>query len=239
MHVDRTEAFRIAPERLWPLVANTDSLNREIKLPEVSYELSPAPQGGTTVRAKARTAGMKLEWEEHPYEWTWPRELSVHRVFTKGPFSDLRIKFSIRPDGAGSSLRADFDVEPSGLIGKMIMGAAAKKSLDDVFEAWRGYERYLAGESPSPYPTRYGKALVDDAQLVAALRRLEELPVDKKLVERLGRFVAEEVDERVRDIRPFALADEWAVPRVDLLRLFLWSTRAGLLDLRWHVVCPN
>ena len=40
-------------------------------------------------------------------------------------------------------------------------------------------------------------------------------------------------------MRPFALADAWGEPRLEVLRLFLYATRAGLLDLEWDVICPN
>jgi class 3 adenylate cyclase len=40
-------------------------------------------------------------------------------------------------------------------------------------------------------------------------------------------------------MRPFALADSWREDRLEVLRLFLYATRAGLLDLEWDVICPN
>jgi class 3 adenylate cyclase len=40
-------------------------------------------------------------------------------------------------------------------------------------------------------------------------------------------------------MRPFALADAWGAARLDVLRLFLYATRAGMLDLEWDVICPN
>ena len=40
-------------------------------------------------------------------------------------------------------------------------------------------------------------------------------------------------------MRPFALADAWGEERLEVLRLFLYATRAGLLDLEWDVLCPN
>jgi class 3 adenylate cyclase len=238
MHLERTEPFRISPERFWPLLANTDSMNREVRLPEVAYEFKPLRQGGSTVIARARQGPIKLEWEEHPYEWTWPGTFGVRRVFSKGPFKELRVGFSVKPNAPGSAITVTFDVEPAGLMGKMLTGTVGNKTLDDIFGAYRGYERYLLGEAPTPFPHRYGRAVVDGTQLGAALKRLEELSVDRKLIERLGRLVAEEVDERVRDIRPFVLADEWNLPRLDVLRLFLFATKAGLLELRWHLVCP-
>ena len=39
-------------------------------------------------------------------------------------------------------------------------------------------------------------------------------------------------------LRPYALADQWGVPRRDVLELSLLATRVGLLDFQWEVLCP-
>jgi class 3 adenylate cyclase len=238
MHLDRTDTYRVTPDRLWPLFANTDSLNREVGLPPVDYKFERQEQGGTRIRARARAVGLNMEWEEPPWEWTWPRHYSVKRVFTKGPFKEFRANFEAFSEGGGTRVKVSIDFEPNGLIGSVIASTAAKKSVNDMFEAARNFERFLLGNAPSPYPKRYGKAVVEGTQLIGALKRLSDFPVKKALVERLGRFVAEEVDEHVRDVRPFRLADDWREDRIEVLRLCLWATRAGLLDLRWHVICP-
>lgn len=54
MRIEAFETFRVAPERLKPLLADIDSLNREIGLPSVEYTFAPLPQGGSSVRGRAR-----------------------------------------------------------------------------------------------------------------------------------------------------------------------------------------
>lgn len=238
MHLEKTEVFRVPPERLWPLVANTDSLNREVGLTEIDYLFKPVPQGGTKVTASARGSSIAMEWEEHPFEWVWQRNYVIRRLFTRGPFHEFRATFRLEPDPAGSRIHVSFDLEPAGLIGRILAATAGKSGAVQMLEAAKNFERYLLGELPSPYPKRYGRAAVDVAAVEAGIRRLKELPVDPALADRLGHHLVEEVDERVRDIRPFALADEWKADRLAVLRLCLWATRAGLLDLRWHLICP-
>ena len=57
-------------------------------------------------------------------------------------------------------------------------------------------------------------------------------------MEHLKAALAERPDEEVSQMRPFELADRWAVDRRELLRVFLHATRAGLVDLRWQINCP-
>ena len=46
-------------------------------------------------------------------------------------------------------------------------------------------------------------------------------------------------DDLVAHMRPFVLADAWGQPRMEVLRLCLYTTRVGLLDLTWDILCPN
>ena len=61
----------------------------------------------------------------------------------------------------------------------------------------------------------------------------------KALAHRLVAHLSSADDPEVLRMRPFALADAWGVARLDVLRLFLYATRAGMLDLEWDVICPN
>ncbi len=49
----------------------------------------------------------------------------------------------------------------------------------------------------------------------------------------------EHADEiSVQRLRPYQLADYWKLPRREVLELFLYAARAGVLDLRWELLCP-
>ncbi len=239
MHIEVAERFRVPAERLWPLLANTDSLNRELGLPHVEYAFTPLPQGGSAVRAKARMGGVLMEWDEHPFEWIWPRQYAVRRVFHRGPMKEFHAAFRFDPDGDGCRVTVTVDLEPAGLVGKLLGPTFAKRSVAQTLQAVRNFERYILGEIPSPYPNRFGRGAVDQAELSGRLRQLIDLPLDQGLAYRIGKFVAEEVDERVCDLRPFDLADDWGADRVAVLKTCLYATRVGILDLRWHVICPS
>jgi class 3 adenylate cyclase len=69
----------------------------------------------------------------------------------------------------------------------------------------------------------------------AALRRDGSPP---GLVARLVETVASADDMTLARLRPYVLADRWGAPRRAVLELCLLATRAGLLDLRWDLLCP-
>lgn len=240
MRLERTETFRVPPAQLWPLMANTESLNREVGLPPVDYEYVPLPRGGSVMLGRARSAGITLEWEEHPYEWIWPRAFSVRRLFSKGPFKEFSASWKLEPEGSSETrMSVALAMEPSGLPGKLMAGALLKRGVGQIFDAARGFEKFLVREAETPYPNRFRRADVNIEALESSLARMKGLPVKPALLDRLALLIGQEVDERVRDLRPFPLADAWGEDRFDVLRLCLYAARAGLLDLRWHVICPR
>ena len=60
----------------------------------------------------------------------------------------------------------------------------------------------------------------------------------RDLIQRLTQFLRTSSDDSCGRIRPFTLADDWGEGRESVLRLCLHSTRLGLLDLTWELMCP-
>ena len=139
MRIEASETFRVAPDRLWPLLANTDSLNRELGLPNVDYTFTPLSQGGSAVRARTRVGLVTMEWDEHPFEWIWPREYSIRRVFHKGPMREFRAAFRFEPTGQGCRVGIQVDLEPAGFLGKLVAKPFGQKSLNQTIEATRNF----------------------------------------------------------------------------------------------------
>lgn len=99
-----------------------------------------------------------------------------------------------------------------------------------------------------PLPIR--KPKVDEIALEVAQRRLlaqsrDEVmerghrALDRDIINRVAAFVRKRGDDEVRSMRPFHLARTWECDPDQTLRVFLYATRAGLLDLSWQLMCPN
>jgi class 3 adenylate cyclase len=98
--------------------------------------------------------------------------------------------------------------------------------------------RRAAGKA-DPVPVPKVRAPVDAAQLDRMLGALAERPVPPALIPLLRERIVEGSDDQLIGVRPFALADVWRQDRLEVLRLFLHATRAGLFELRWELMCPN
>ena len=81
MRVERTFHINVDPLRLWPLVSNTDSLNRKIGLSEVDYEFIPVPTAGRR-SSGAATPRASPAWSWNTRSTGSPREYAVERDFS-------------------------------------------------------------------------------------------------------------------------------------------------------------
>ena len=95
------------PERVWPLIADTDRLNREAGLPA----LEPMSASGVEVPKGSRLVGMRIlgmrhMWLEEDFEWVAPRHLFTERRFLSGPLLRLRswTRLEALPGGASRVL---------------------------------------------------------------------------------------------------------------------------------------
>src|SRR6185436_11177399 len=58
--------FDLPPDRLWPVLADTNRFNEAMGLPPYALEETPQPNGTVLRRGSGKAAGFTLEWEEKP-----------------------------------------------------------------------------------------------------------------------------------------------------------------------------
>jgi len=233
--------LKASPEKLWPFVADTNRFNRDTGVPSVE----PA----RTTRERLRNArrrlrlsmyGMAVEWEEQPFEWVRPARFGVARTYSKGPITELRALVELTPRAAGGTkLSYDFRAKPRSLVGGFLVSLQVKFSSSRRFaRAFRKYDEIASTEAePSPEAVVELDSAAQSRLQVIGEKLLAE-GADAEVVERLIDFVSSADGFALARIRPYALADEWKLSRRAVLEACLRSTRFGLLDLQWELLCP-
>ena len=86
-----------SPEAIWPYAADTNRFNRDTGQPEI--EMLDNRMGTKHLRMKLPI--IRVEWEEEPFEWTYPYSFGVLRTYSKGPIDEMRVQvnFDPRPEG--------------------------------------------------------------------------------------------------------------------------------------------
>jgi adenylate cyclase len=236
--LNATMILDASPERLWPLLSDTGRVDRVMGIP--AFERSTL-EPDLAFAVSSHYLGVPVAWREYPYEWVFEQWYQVSRVFLSPlPIERVvnRTTLTALPSGK-TQVDVAVAVEPRGAIGRLAARLyIGRKLLGDLMRTYRSFgELAQAAALVTPPPTR--KPVVNLDRLTLGADRLSRLNIRPALIERLSTHLRAADDPDVLRMRPFALADAWGEERLAVLRLFLYATRAGLLDLEWDVICPN
>lgn len=218
-HVSRRE--------VWAHVSDTLRLNRSINSSTLEVKQKDT-SGLERFELRARLGGLVVSYIEHPFSWSVGEYFSFYRGFMDGPAQSVstRYDFADAPDGAGCDVTLRVEITPRAEILRPIVWFATKRAMASTAE-------YIA----SAGQRRPVVSPIDPTVLTIAKGRLAAK--QPELVERLAKHLSTADDFDLAPIRPFALAKEWEVDRLQLLRLCLEGVPAGLLELRWGLLCPS
>ncbi len=225
------------PESVWPLVAHTDRLNRELGLPEVAFSFRPRPDGGTSATGSVRLAGRELSYRELPFEWVRPKHYQVRRLFEAGPIRQMEFGVVLRPAGEGTELDTWIDLVPRGPSG-VVCAAFGRRAVSQMARVFGGFDAYLRRQSPSAYPRHANRPPVRRERLEYELESLRRQGVPEVALAGLSEHLSSALPEELVNFRASELADALGVDRRELLRACLLGAKGGLLEMRWRVLCP-
>ncbi|HSL29393.1 MAG TPA: DUF5939 domain-containing protein [Anaerolineales bacterium] len=227
-----------SPQALWPLASDTNRFNRDTGQPEV--EMLENVKGVKRVRMKLPV--IRVEWEEEPFEWTYPYSFGILRTYSKGPLDLMRVQANFDPGKDGSTrVRYQTWMRTGSFLAQLaipfVIGVIAKRRFERAF---RLYDRIAESRDPvTELSSRQGRSPGGRARFQSLSQALTQQGVDPSLLRRLEDFLDRADELSVQRIRAYALADRWRVDRRAVLEMFLRATRAGILDMSWDLLCPN
>ncbi len=230
--------LKSSPEALWPLVSDTNRFNRDTGLP-------PMQLLGIENRVKLvkfKIPLIDIQWEEEPFEWTYPGHFGIIRRYRTGPLKEMRVDCRLeKREPSGTHLTYRVWATSRNILGDIAIplgiGAISAKKFGDTFLA---YDRIaLRGESIINISKGRNLSSSGHAKFKSLNTRLREQGVDERILLNLYEFVHRADDISIQRMRPYALADTWGLPRRMVLEAFLRATRAGLFDMYWDILCPE
>jgi class 3 adenylate cyclase len=236
--------LKASPEALWPLVSDTNRFNLDAGVPALVKEDAGASKErarGIRRRLGISKFGVKVAWDEEPFEWLRPARFGVVRRYTGGPVAEMRVQADLKArDTGGTHLVYQVWARPRNQLGLVAIplqiGLLSARQFAQVF---RRYDRLaLDNVAPIELAPAPGIDAGGRARLSLMQGALVEQGVRPELVARLVETIERADDLTLARLRPYALADYWDAPRRAVLELCLQATRAGLLDFRWDLLCP-
>ena len=214
---------------VWAHVSNTIRLNRTIH----NSTLDVAPRETTGLErheVRGRLGGFQVAYVEHPFAWAVGEYFSFYRRFLDGPAHSVATRYDLADvaDGPGCNVTVRIDITPRTALARPLVWLATRRSID-------GLAAFIASVDAERVPVT---SSLDAELLATGIGRMgSKQPAE--LVERLAEHLRTADDLDLAPIRPFALATTWSVDRFKLLRLCLEAVPAGLLELRWGLLCPS
>jgi class 3 adenylate cyclase len=241
LRLTRTLTLDITPAAFYQAASGTDRVNRLTGLPAVRFTPGLTPDGRQALRAEARMMGLSIHWYDLPFEWVENQYWIARRLMEGVPLKQVDITTTIQPlPGDRTQVRVVVDVLPSNILGRLgaslVFGTYA---LTRIARLYRQFAAAYQRQAPDLFPPTTMKPVIDRPALARLVRELRALPLRSEAVNRLLDYFVTAPDDAVSTMRPFVLADRWGLDRMEVLRVFLYATRIGLLDMRWDVLCPN
>jgi class 3 adenylate cyclase len=245
--VTRSMQLASPVERVWPLLSDTDRFNRLTGVRDVRFR--PIEEGNSTSArylAETRAGGFRLVYEEFPVEWSHERSFGVERRMRGGPVRSYSWRCKLettratdRPGALEGGTRATvrMEITPSSRVFAPVAWVNARIFTAKFAAMGARIDAHVLEGAASPYVKPVSPSNADAG--AAAVKRLKKDGVDAPLADALGTLVLDGADADVVRMRPFALADAWRRPRREVLAAFLKAVPAGLVELRWGIVCPS
>jgi len=223
---------------VWNALTDTDRLNRAIG--NGAVKVAPLEGAGAARHLlTTRLGGFNIAYEERPYEWVYLQRFQILRRMRSGPVTELGLRYllsTLPSGGTRVALECEVTVRPGfGLLTPIIrrntgqiLGRLEQELLRLDGQLVQGIRPTL----PNAPLAIHAEAL---ERAASALRKTDPSPTAAQLLE----LLATAPDTEVSRIRPFQLADALGGDRRALLATCLRAVKAGLLELRWDIVCPS
>ena len=225
---------------MWPLLADTARFNEAASLPRHQITEIPQADGSVHYFAAAKIGPFNIEWQDRPANWVTGQWFEHTRWFKNGPLKSLAAECRLEPRGTGTKVRCTVAMEPANLLGRLISGRLFSSTRVKFGRMAQEAADFAAGHREQPFT--YQAPKIDAAlkgRVDAMVAQIEATPNGHGLARKLADHIltAQEVD--LWKVRPLALARLWGCAPLQAIELCLQAVRAGLLQLRWDLLCPR
>ncbi len=224
---------------LWQHFADKNTLSKAVGMDSVAYEFEPNEQGSSRVFANMKLMGfIPTRYWELPFEWIAPHYIAVERFYIQGPVRYMQVihESTDTPEG-GSELKVRLRYVPRLVF--LPVTSIFKKILQKILDFYQETDQNLPAQTVLGFEAFIDRCPQMEHKIAALTHEWQDLMPDSTTPAKVAEYVYRVPDEQLLHMRPFAIADYFALPRIEVLRFCLLATRAGFFNLSWDVICPS
>jgi class 3 adenylate cyclase len=231
-HAERLYAAPLA--RVWAIAGDTDTLNRNAGMAPVELE-PPSRTEGLLLRARVKMLGLWATYEARMPLVRAPHAYAFERRFENGPMEAYRLVWRFEAEGERTRAKVTLEarLRVVARIGLPFTRRTAERELEALLDA---IDVGLGAATPGAAETTHNGASDERIQRATGALRRHHPP---SAVDALEALLVDGDDLDCTALRPRELARRWAVDEGALLALLFAAVDAGLLRLRWSLLCPS
>lgn len=235
--VSQSTVLAGTPESLWPVLAFTDLLNQAVGMQQTDNTYLTRDYGGTWMHAETANSGLAVAYEELPYEWEAPHRYRVERIHSKGPLKYL--SFGVEQEPAGQTqTRVTCEIRFVSILPGPVARLLINKEIAKFIRSFQQLGGALAAGRPAlqAYFAPLGPA---QKQIEAWSQAWQDVIPQEPIRRAIADYIVRAPERMAYRLRPFALAQAYALDPLEVLKACLQLTREGQLDLMWDCRCPG
>ncbi len=231
-----TYEIPLSAEQLWPVIADSSRMNRELGVAEMKFEERDGVRWGTS-----KPGGVHHAWIEVPWNWVVGQWLESVRLYEHGFSKVVYASFHLETTSASSTrLYVYFGSIPRGLVGSIALRLGFPSLQQGFAKVFADVAQKVSKKLPVMRVLRKeGLAPEAEARLTKVRDALQAKHLDRACVDSLIDWVRTGDEQDLHRIQVRERARAWSLDEDLLLRVCLHATRAGLLELSWDAVCPH
>ncbi|QGQ96929.1 adenylate/guanylate cyclase domain-containing protein [Paenibacillus psychroresistens] len=239
---------RILPiprEEVWNILADTNHLNCVLGLFKVEYAgIFPSKSGVYRQTFTKIIGSYQLKWKEYPFQWNKGNYYNNLREYDNGPMKSfltlVEVYDAVMDDGTlGTRLVLGAHVLSANWIGDLLIPPTVDKSIKKMFDFTLEYLRLKTEGKIHAVPQLKPTFEINTIELDRLFDELKRTDANLSFIPLFRDHILQQGDDEVTDMRPYHWADLWHFDREEILKFFLYCTKVGIFNLKWHLICPN
>lgn len=235
--VSQTALLSGSPDTLWPVFAYTDFLNQRVGMQETRNSYLNRGYGSTWMHAETKNSGLAVAYEELPYEWEAPHWYRVERIHSKGPLKYLSFGVRLQATEAGQT-QVTAEISFVSVLPTPLAKVLINQELGKFMAVFRSLSDTLATGQPA-LRAYFEPLTAHQAQIQRLDQAWQAAVPQAEIRQALADYLTRAPERLAYRLRPFELAQAYALDPLEVLKACLRLSREAQLLLMWDCRCPG
>ncbi|AYC28465.1 adenylate/guanylate cyclase domain-containing protein [Paenisporosarcina cavernae] len=238
IELEQEQTIHLPLSSAWDLLTDSNHFNHVAGLFPVTFSDFQTDQS-LHRQATAKALGfIPVKWREHAFTWVKNQWFEIERIYDKSPVDRAVWKVSLFPVNATStSIRVNGHFTYKNALGKIALQKVIIPQLLGFFPYAEAVAEAFHSKKLRPQAK---ESLSYNAEVFHTReKKFRAYPVKRAHADTLLHHITNANDEDVLNMQPLKFAKTYGFDPTETVDFFLLATKAGVLQQKWSMMCPN